>query len=165
MLVLKIYFHVQAILKKALYKLLYFNKLRFGKNVTFRRRFHVLIEKSGMIEVGKGTFFNNDCSLNCLEFIQIGEDCLFGENVKIYDHNHRFRTDNQKIKEQGYATASITIGNNCWIGSNVVILKGTRIGNNCVIGAGTVLDTVVEDNTIITTNRVIERKRYNIVKE
>ena len=27
------------------------------------------------------------------------------------------------------------------------------------------MDTVVEDNTIITTNRVIERKRYNIVKE
>ena len=83
---------------------------------------------------------------------------MFGENVKIYDHNHRFNILNKTVKEQGYTKDSISIGNNCWIGSNVVILKGTKIGNNCVIGAGITLSGNIPDGTIVKQN-------YNYVIE
>lgn len=36
----------------------------------------------------------------------------------------------------------ITVGNNVWIGGNVVVLPGVSIGDNAVIGAGSV---VVQD--------------------
>ena len=30
----------------------------------------------------------------------------------------------------------ITIGDNVWIGGNVIVLPGVKIGSNCTIGAG-----------------------------
>lgn len=56
----------------------------------------------------------------------------------------------------------VVIGNNVWIGENVVILPGTKIGNGCVIGANAVLNGgTYEDNSIIVgaPGRVV--KRYN----
>lgn len=53
------------------------------------------------------------------------------------------------IKEQGYSSEKIVIGNHCWIGSNAVILKGVHIGDNSVIGAGCIISTDVPKNTIV----------------
>ncbi len=43
----------------------------------------------------------------------------------------------------------ITIGEGCFIGSNVIILKGTELGKNVVVGAGSVVSGVFPDNVII----------------
>lgn len=88
-----------------------------------------------------------------LDNVTIGDNSIFGENVKIYDHNHRFNILNKTVKEQGYTKDCISIGNNCWIGSNVVVLKGTKIGNNCVIGAGVTLSGDIPDGTIVKQNK------------
>ncbi len=39
--------------------------------------------------IGDNVFMNNYCSINCLDEIEIGENTLFGEGVKLYDHNHQ----------------------------------------------------------------------------
>lgn len=54
-----------------------------------------------------------------------------------------------KIKIQGFSWNSIITGANCWIGSNVIILKGASIGNNTIIGAGNTIDYEIKDNEII----------------
>lgn len=106
------------------------------------------MDGNGKVTIGNNVFFNNDCSIVAHNNIIIGNNCIFGENVKIYDHNHRF---NRKmlIKSQGFSSAPITIGENCWIANSVIILKGASIGNNCVIGAGCVIDKIIPDNTIV----------------
>lgn len=73
--------------------------------------------------------------------------------MKVYDHNHRFADSTQQIKEQGYTTAPVKIGQHCWFGSNVVVLKGTKIGDNCVIGAGCVIAEDIPNNSVVTMNR------------
>ena len=99
-------------------------------------------------------FFNNDCSLNANNSIEIGEGTLYGENVKIYDHNHRFNQQ-KEIKQQGYSNGRVVIGQRCWIGSNVIILKGTEIGNNCVIGAGCVISGKISDNSVVRLTQCV----------
>ena len=42
----------------------------------------------------------------------------------------------------------IRIGNDVWIGSNVVVLPGVTIGNNVVIGAGSVVTKDIPDNVV-----------------
>ena len=42
--------------------------------------------------------------------------------------------------KQGYSKGPIKIGSDCWIGSNVTILKGVNIGDNVIIGAGSIID-------------------------
>lgn len=86
---------------------------------------------------------NNYCSINCLEKIEIGENTLFGESVKIYDHNHQYSSE--KIEHQ----APIKIGKNCWFGSNVIILKGVTIGDNVILGAGCVIHKDIPSNSIV----------------
>lgn len=91
----------------------------------------------GKLVVGKNVFFNNNCSLNCMDSIVIGDGTIFGESVKIYDHNHMI-TDNE-VDHNAFRKAPVIIGRNCWIGSNVVILPGVVIGDNVTIGAGAVI--------------------------
>lgn len=112
---------------------------------------------------GDGVFFNRNCSITCYNKVVIGDNTIFGENVKIYDHNHRFNIPNQLIKNSGYSYGKVLIGSNCWIGSNVTLLKGAEIGNNCVIGAGCVINSKIPSNTIVTSTRElkIQRIRYN----
>ena len=161
MLLYKTIFHINAILKKFFLKLIYGKKISFGKKVTFRRRFNIFIENNAKIVIGENCFFNNDCSLNAQQEIIIGKDSIFGENVKIYDHNHVFKSKDERIINQGFKTGKVKIGNNSWIGSNVVILKGVTIGDNVVIGAGCVITESVENNKIVRNqiNMKVEDRR------
>ena len=53
----------------------------------------------------------------------------------------------------------IKVGNNVWIGGNVVVLPGVTIGNNVVIGAGSVVTKNIPDNVVAVGNpcRVIKK--------
>lgn len=78
-----------------------------------------------------------------------------GENVKLYDHNHRYQDSYVSLKEQGFVTKPIVIGNDCWFGSNVTVLQGVHIGNNCVIGANCLIYKDTEDGSIVTSDSKI----------
>lgn len=93
---------------------------------------------SGQLNIGDDVFFNNYCSVNCHEQINIGDNVLFGEAVKLYDHDHQFNSMSGVSKRE-FKTGKITIGNNVWLGSNAIVLKGVSIGDNAVIAAGSVV--------------------------
>lgn len=126
-------------------------ELSIGDNIYLRNFCRIQIE-NGRLSIGNNTFFNNFCTINCLSKITIGDNCLFGESVKIYDHNHNYQDNTKLISKQGYSFGEVKIGNNCWIGSNVVILKGVHIGDNVIVGANCVIYKDIKDNLLITTN-------------
>jgi len=156
MTVLKIFFHINALAFRFFYQIIYGRRLMFGKGVTFRKGFSLTIFLKGKIVIGKNCFFNNYCSLASTNSIVIGNDTLFGENVKVYDHNHIYSDLNIPIKDQGYSEAPIVIGSHCWIGSNVVILKGVNIGDNVIIGAGCVIFKSVPANTVVINKQQLQ---------
>lgn len=127
-----------------------------GKKVRFRRFF--LTSGTGEIIIGNDVFFNNNVSLNSLERIEIGDNVLIGEDVKIYDHDHKFGGAPFEIKKHEFNTESVLIGNNVWIGTGTIILKGTVIGNNVVIGAGCIISGTIPDNS-----KVIQKRETTIV--
>lgn len=138
-------------------KLTYKKKLEWGKGSFFREDFRVLCAKNAHLKIGEKCFFNNNCSINCMGKVSIGANCLFGENVKVYDHNHKFSNVNELISNQGLKIKDVNIGNDVWIGSNTLILAGSRIGNHCVISAGCVINGVIPDNVIVKRNGTYER--------
>ena len=90
--------------------------------------------------------------------IVIGKDVLIGYNCYISD------TDNHPIdpieRHTGKAeTAPIEIGDNVWLGANVVVLKGISIGANTVIGANSLVLSNIPSNVIAIGNpcRVIKK--------
>ena len=158
----KVGYKIIFIMKMFKYRIVYGRAFSTGKSFSFRKRFTVNVNQGGRLTIGSHVFFNSDCSINCKQEVIIGDYCIFGENVKIYDHNHRFLDYSKPIIEQGYSVRSIHIGNNCWIGSNVVILPGSIVGSNSIIGAGSVISGEIPEGVIVTANRelhYVKRRR------
>lgn len=104
----------------------------------------------GKLTIGSRCFFNCNNLIVCRNSINIGEHCLFGPNVVIYDHDHCFGMNGI---EEGYKVGSVEIGKNCWIGAGVTILRDTQIGDGCVIGAGTVVKGIIPPHTLVVGSR------------
>ena len=58
----------------------------------------------------------------------------------VTDANHRFDDPGKPITWQGFSSKGPTrIGDNVWLGANVVVTSGVTIGERCVIGANSVV--------------------------
>lgn len=108
---------------------------------------------SGALTIGRGVFFNNYCSINCHNSITIGDNVLFGEGVKIYDHDHIFSASTG-VSRKKFTTSKVVIGNNVWLCSNVIILKGVSIGDNAVIAAGSVVSKDIPASCVYVNGNV-----------
>jgi len=118
---------------------------------------------AGQLEIGENCFFNNNCSITCLGKIMIGSNNQFGEGVLMYDHNHAYSNKEKLIAEQGYTIGKIIIGNNCWIGSHVIILKDVEIGDNVIIGAGCIIHKSISSNSVIYNEQSLVIKPTKII--
>ncbi len=125
-------------------------KLYFGKKNYIRKNCSIIVGESGMLKIGDRFFMNNCSSINCLSNIEIGEDCLFGEGVKLYDHNYDYRSKELvPLNKRGHVKGNIIIGNNCWLGSNTIILMNVQVGNNVIIGANNIIYKDIPDDTVV----------------
>lgn len=122
-----------------------------GNSVEFRKFINVVVVKQGYLNIGQQVFFNNYCSINCLGKITIGDYTQFGEGVKIYDHNHKhnFNGGALVVHKDDFTIGEVNIGKNCWIGSNVTILKGVTIGDNVIVGANNLVYKSIPGGSIV----------------
>ena len=82
--------------------------------------------------------------------ISVGSNTTISTGVKFLTH------DNSACKLYDDATdfvGRISIGENCFIGANVILLPGVTIANNCIIGAGSVVTkSVLEEGIVLAGN-------------
>lgn len=90
------------------------------------------------ISIGAKTILSNNVSLVACDQIVIGERCLIGDLVTITDSDFHELSPEQRHEGAGQ-TAPVCIGDNVWLGSRVVVLKGVTIGDGAVIAAGAVV--------------------------
>jgi len=129
-----------------------------GRNVICRN-FEIFHVSSGKLILHDGVFVNNSCSFNCMERIEVGNGTMMGEGVRFYDHDHVYTAE--KIEKWQWSTAPIRVGRDCWIGSNVTILKGVTIGDNTIIGAGCLIRNDIPANSVVYNdgNLVVKERR------
>ncbi|PCE62933.1 sugar O-acetyltransferase [Sediminicola luteus] len=106
------------------------------------------------VQIGEGTFVNANGMFMDNNHIRIGANGLIGPGVHIYTATHPLKASERIVKtEEGsrYLTASkpVYIGDNVWVGGQVVICPGVTIGNNVTIGAGSVVTKDVPDNVLV----------------
>lgn len=118
--------------------------LKVGKNFRCRNNMSFRISNGGILKIGNNCFFNDGCSISCRGNISIGNNVISGQNLLIFDHDHNYR---ENIND--FIVEDVKIGNNVWIGANVIILKGVNIGDNSVIAAGTIINHDIMPNSLV----------------
>ena len=125
---------------------------RFGKEQITRGNAVFRVE-GGELIIGDKCFFNQNVSITCKKKVVIGDRCQIANNVVIVDHDHA-GSENWG----SYVETPVTIGNDVWIGANVVIMRGTTIGDKAVIGAG----SIVKGD--IPAGKVFYQKRETVIR-
>lgn len=124
-------------------------QVTLGTDVSLQTNTHLVVLNGANACIGDSVSFNRNCILICRKEIQIGNHVEFGPNVVIYDHDHVYGGDGIVAGE--YKCTPIIIEDNCWIGSNVSILRGTKIGKGSVIGAGCVIKGDVPPHSLVVS--------------
>ena len=83
--------------------------------------------------------------------IYIGSHTKIGPNVTIATASHPISPE-ERLHDRDSINTPVHIGENCWIGANVIILPGVTIGNNTVIGAGSVVRKDIPPSVIAVGN-------------
>ena len=81
--------------------------------------------------------------------IKIGNNVTISTNISFCSH------DNAIIKVLDNATdvvGSITVGDNCFIGMNSILMYGIELGDTCVVGAGSVVTHSFPPHSVIAGN-------------
>ena len=123
-------------------------------------------------DYGCNTTFGKFCSTNfnftCLDVcpVHIGDNVFIGPNVTLATPMHPLLPEERNVRqdENGryynleYAKP-ITIEDNCWLASNVVVCGGVTIKEGCVIGAGSVVTRDIPPYSLAAGNpcRVIRK--------
>ena len=99
----------------------------------------VLIQGSGLFELGKYSYIGSYSVIGVNEKIQIGDNVMIADHFSARDTDHNFANVNIPMKNQGYSTHPIAIEDDVWIGHGVIVTSGVKIGKGSVIAAGSVV--------------------------
>lgn len=128
-----------------------YDKCHITDHITLR------VAGNGNLIIKSGTAISQQTIITCHDKIEIGNNVMIGPNVTIYDHDHDFKNAGL-MNNQGYTTAPVSIEDNVWLGSNVIVLKGVRIGKGSVVASGTLVTKDIPANTIIYNKRTVDIK-------
>ena len=99
-----------------------------------------LTSDTGRIRIGGGSLLNLDVMVAALDRVDIGEHCMLANGCLVTDANHRYDDPTRPVPWQGFTAKGPTvIGDNVWLGANVVVTSGVTIGERCVVGANSVV--------------------------
>lgn len=121
----------------------------------------VEIGKDGILKIGKNVSFNGGLRLSCQKSITIGDFVLGSWDVSMFDTDfHRMKNclTHDKIKS---CSLPVVVGDNCWIGFGVTIMKGSQLGNGCIVGAKSLLAKNYSKaiNTVFAGNPALPKKK------
>lgn len=120
-------------------------KMIFGDRITIGRFAVIRPSNSYGGEIGEGLIVGNNSSIGtfnyigCSGYIEIGDNVMLGPRVGLFAENHIYDDIYKPIKDQGVDRKFIKIEDDCWIGTNSVVLAGVTIGRGSVIAAGSVV--------------------------
>jgi maltose O-acetyltransferase len=76
--------------------------------------------------------------------IHIGKNCIFAPQSMVLTHDASYF-----LFTGEYRVAPVTIGDNCFIGYEAIIMPGVKIGNNVVVGAGSIVTKDVPSDSVV----------------
>jgi acetyltransferase-like isoleucine patch superfamily enzyme len=138
-------------------------RLEIGPGALLEPGVWITAPGTARVRVGAGTFLNLGVMIAAEQLVEIGDHCMLANGCFVTDSSHRYDDPSKPITWQGFESKGPTrIGENCWLGANVVVTSGVSIGQRCVIGANSVVTRDVEPFSVAAglPARVIRRVEY-----
>jgi acetyltransferase-like isoleucine patch superfamily enzyme len=124
-------------------------RLELGEHVLLEPNVWLTAQAPARITIGGGSFLNLCVQVAAVELVEIGEHCMLANGCFVTDGNHRFDDPDKPVPWQGFTTKGPTrLGDNVWLGANVVVTSGVTIGDRCVVGANSVVTTDLPPHSI-----------------
>lgn len=119
---------------------------RCGKDVIVKDRCY--FGNGGRLTVGDRSQMGQNARFGGT--ITLGNDVVMGPDVVIMATSHEFTRTDIPINLQGAKPEEpIVIGNDCWIGTRVIILPGVTLGDHCIVAAGAVVTHSFPEKSIL----------------
>lgn len=119
-----------------------------GKKIHIEPPFHT--DYGCNTVIGENFYSNYDCIILDIANVKIGDNVMFGPRVGLYTAGHPI---DAVIRNEHYEYGKpITIGNNVWVGGNVVFNPGVTVGDNVVIGSGSIVTKDIPSSVIAVGN-------------
>ncbi|CAN8097393.1 unnamed protein product [Discula destructiva] len=111
------------------------------------------------VKLGSNVFINQNSTWIDTCTITVGARTLVGPNCSFYSGTHPLDPTLRNGTRGPETGKPITIGEDCWLGGNVIVLPGVTIGKGSTVGAGSVVTKDVEPYTVVAGNpaRVIRK--------
>jgi len=120
-------------------------RLQIGAGALLEPNVWITAPDRAQVKIGKGTFLNMGVMIASEQLVEIGEHCMLANGCFVSDSSHRYDDPEKPITWQGFTSKGPTrIGDNCWLGANVVVTSGVTIGERCVVGANSVVTHDIE---------------------
>jgi len=105
------------------------------------------------IVIGDGCSLMYRFQINAAQSVQLGNHVLAASNVLITDFDHVLQPGGTPVtRSQKFDAAPVRIGDNCWLGQNVVVAKGVTIGHDSIVGANAVVTRDVPPCSVVAGN-------------
>ena len=138
-------------------------RLEIGEQTLLEPHVWLTAPDQARIRIGSGSFLNLGVMVAAAELVEIGDHCMLANGCFVTDANHRFDDPAKPVPWQGFASKGPTrLGDNVWLGANVVVTSGVTIGERSVIGANSVVTTDIPPYSIAAgaPARVLRRVEY-----
>lgn len=146
-------------LRQFIHYLLHIN-VYFGKNVILRGVPKLVY--GDKIKFGKNVRLNDNVFLHSSKGIVIGDNTTLSYGVSVITESYD-TSDFTRYVERHHLGKPVNIGKNVWICANATILPGVNIGDNIVVGAGSVVTKdLLEENSLYAGNpaKFIRKMRW-----
>ena len=142
----------------------WYNRVKLGDNVSLEKNIYFKYvgfwENKKSICIGDNSFIGRGVEFNISKSITIGDNCLIASGCKFIDHDHGLKLGGLMRLQRG-SEKEIILGDDVWLGVNVIVLKGVTISDGVVIGSGSVVTKNIPANEIwggVPAKKIAERK-------
>jgi len=121
--------------------------IEIGASTVVGRYTYVGSGPDGHVSIGRNVFINDFSKLGAMKNLTIEDHCIFAAFIQITDAEHGMDAD-QHIQYAPIRAEPVRIGEGVWLGSHVVVLKGTSIGPRSVVGAHSLVNADIDGDSV-----------------